>query len=114
MACAFAGPQAPGAPRPWRGAALRRSLDAGDLGEVAAALCALASPPAADLDALARRLAPGPQRDAIAALQRARWGQDGDGAAAARAALRAAFARGPEWLETAPGDDAPLPPLYPR
>ena len=93
---------------------LRRALDTGDLGDVAGALCGLASPPAPDLDALAVLLAPGAQREAIAALQRARWGQDGDGAAAARAAVRAAFSRGPDWLDR--GDDAegPLPPLYPR
>src|SRR5690606_105816 len=60
---------------------LRKALDTGDLGDVADALCALASPPAADLDALSRRLVAGPQRDAVAGLQRARWGQ-GEGTAA--------------------------------
>src|SRR5690606_20105999 len=100
--------------RPWQGSALRRALDAGDLGDVGAALCALASPAATDLDDLSRMLEPGPQREAIAALQRARWGRDEGGAAQARAAVRAAFARGPGWL---PGDsriEDPLPPLYPR
>ncbi|GHD73981.1 membrane protein [Luteimonas padinae] len=97
------------------GPALRRALDTGDLGEVAEALCALATPPAADLDALSVRLAPGPQREAIAGLQRARWGQDGAGAAQARAAVRAAFARGPDWLDGGDaGDDGLLPPHYPR
>lgn len=100
--------------RPARGAALRTALDAGDLGEVADALCALAAPPAADLDALARMLASGPQRDAIAALQRARWGRDEGAAAGARAAVRAAFAGGPDWLEVAVDGDDVLPPLYPR
>lgn len=97
------------------GPALRRALDTGDLGEVAEALCALATPPAADLDALSARLAPGPQREAIAGLQRARWGQDGAGAAQARAAVRAAFMRGPDWLDgDDAGDDGLLPPHYPR
>ena len=100
--------------RPWRGSALRKALDTGDLGEVAAALCALASPAAADLDALSRRLAPGPQREAVASLQRARWGADEGGAAEARARVRAAFARGPDWQAQGDDRDGPLPPLYPR
>lgn len=107
----------PGGPAASRshGPALRTALDAGDLGEVAAALCALATPPVADLDALSARLAPGPQREAIAGLQRARWGQDGAGAAQARAAVRAAFMRGPDWLDgDDAGDDGLLPPHYPR
>jgi hypothetical protein len=94
--------------------ALRKALDTGDLGDVTVALCALASPPAGDLDALARQLAPGPQRDAIAALQRARWGQDEGSAAQARAMVRTAFARGLEWLSPEVDGAAPLPPLYPR
>ncbi|GGJ98976.1 BatD family protein [Luteimonas terricola] len=106
--------RSPGARRPWQGSALRRVLDTGDLGDVSAALCALASPAAADLDALSRMLAPGPQREAIAALQRARWGQDEGGASQARAAVRAAFARGPDWLPRDSDIDPPLPPLYPR
>lgn len=103
------------ASRSSHGPALRTALDTGDLGEVAAALCALATPPVADLDALSARLAPGPQREAIAGLQRARWGQDGAGAAQARAAVRAAFMRGPDWLDgDDAGDDGLLPPHYPR
>ena len=93
---------------------LEDELDTGDAGDDAAALCALASPPAADLDALSGMLAPGPQRTAIAALQRARWGQGEGGAAEARAAIRAAFARGPDWLASDGAEDGPLPPLYPR
>src|SRR5690606_975682 len=96
------------------GAALRKALDTGDLGEVSAALCALASPPAADLDGLTMRLAPGPQRAAIGQPQRARWGQGGDGAAEARSAVRAAFARGADWIDADAGEDALLPPHYPR
>jgi hypothetical protein len=91
---------------------LKRALDAGDLGDVAEALCALADPPAADLDAVRERLADEAQREAVARLQRARWG-GGDGTAA-RAALRSAFADGPRWRERDAGEAEPLPPLYPR
>lgn len=104
----------PAASRRGAGMALRKALDTGDLGDVATALCGLASPPVGDLDALARLLAPGPQRDAIALLQQARWGQAEGGAAAARTAVRAAFASGPQWLADDADDTGPLPPLYPR
>lgn len=91
--------------------ALRHALDVGDLGEVAAALCALATPPANDLDALSSRLDDSTQLRAIAQLQAARWG--GGDAATARAAVRAAFAAGPRW-RTDPREGKPLlPPLYP-
>ncbi|QSX78632.1 BatD family protein [Agrilutibacter solisilvae] len=90
---------------------LRQALDTGDLGDVAQALCAMASPPARDVDDVRARLADASQRDAVDALQRARWG-DGDGVGARRL-LREAFARGPRWH--APVVNAPslLPPLYP-
>ncbi|WP_223877962.1 BatD family protein [Luteimonas sp. MC1825] len=91
--------------------ALRRALDTGDLGDVAHALCAFATPPAADLDALADRIEPGPQRAAIALLQQARWG--GGDAASARTAVRAAFAAGARWQTASTPADADLPPLYP-
>lgn len=94
--------------------ALRHALDAGDLGEVEAALCGLASPPARDLDALASLLAPGPQRDAIRALQRTRWGGDAGGVVQTRARIREVFRPGPRWQDGAEPDEEPLPPLYPR
>lgn len=115
-AAADATAAAPGA-RPGRGGpgtALRKALDTGDLADVATALCALSSPPSPDLDALSRLLAPGAQRDALATLQQVRWGPGEDTAAAARAAVREAFARGPEWLPRGDPDDPALPPLYPR
>lgn len=90
---------------------LKRALEVGDLGEVGEVLCALAVPPAADLDALQARLADPAQRDAVQTLQRARWG-DGD-AAAARAAVRDAFRRGPRWRQAEAVVSEPLPPLYP-
>ncbi|WP_407352552.1 BatD family protein [Luteimonas sp. R10] len=92
---------------------LRTALDTADLGEVADALCGLASPPADDLDALRAQLADPAQRAALDALQRARWA--GGDAAAARSAVREAFAGG---LRRPPAAAAakpsPLPPLYPE
>ena len=94
--------------------ALQRVLSVGDPSEVEQALCALASPPATSLEALSQQIADPAQRGALLRLQQARWA-DGD-IAAAREALREAFARGPAWS----GDAAPagpatdlLPPLYP-
>jgi len=57
------------------------------------------------------RLDDAAQRDAIAQLQRARWG-DGDGSVA-RTKLRTAFANGPRWRKTAAATRESLPPLYP-
>ena len=92
---------------------LKRALDRGDLGDVAETLCAMASPPIADLDALRPRLDDPQQIAAVEALQRARW-SDGDGVAA-RMALRDAFKRGPRWRAAKKEVvDEPLPPLYPR
>ena len=90
---------------------LRRALADGDLGDIAAALCASARPVVDDLDQLAPLLADPRQREAIASLQRARW-KDGD-PAAARSALREAFRNGPRWQRAAASSPGPLPPLYP-
>lgn len=92
--------------------ALKRALETGDLGDVADALCASAVPVAHDLDAVRERLDDPMQRQAIAALQQARWG-DGD-AAVARRMLREAFARAPQWRNEHAPPEEPLPPLYPR
>jgi hypothetical protein len=91
---------------------LRRTLAEGDLGAIAETLCALASPPVADLDALRERLDDPAQRDAIISLQRARWG--GGDAAAARAAVRKAFTAGARWTSLPSSNRELLPPLYPR
>jgi hypothetical protein len=89
-----------------------RTLARGDRGEIARMLCAMASPPAADLDEVRERLADPSQRAAVRGLQRARWGL-GD-PAAATAAVRIAFADGPRWREREIPAAAPLlPPLYP-
>lgn len=91
---------------------LKRVLDAGDLGDIGDALCAMSSPAAADLDALLQRLDDAAQRDAIEQLRRARWG--GGDPASARAALREGFKRGPVWRRVETGPSSPLPPLYPE
>lgn len=93
--------------------ALTRALTRGDLTGIVHALCATATPAAADLDAVRARLADPAQRAAVDALQRARWG-DGD-AGATLATLRAAFASGPRWrTQASASTPALLPPLYPE
>jgi hypothetical protein len=63
------------------------------------------------LGALSPALREGPQREAIAALQRARFA----GGEAPGAQLRDAFAKGFHWLASPSAkDDGRLPPLYPR
>jgi hypothetical protein len=99
-------------PSPVDASMLRRTLAEGDLGAIADALCALATPPVKDLDTLHARLDDDMQRDAITLLQRARWG--GGNAPAARAALRKAFADGPRWKPAKQEGQELLPPLYPR
>ena len=100
--------------QPTRPRELQHALQAGDPGEVEQALRALATPPASSLDALAASLRDPAQRQALRQLQLARWA--GGDMTAARAALRAAFAKGPAWRdaggETEPGTEL-LPPLYP-
>jgi len=90
---------------------LRRALDSGSLDEVADAVRQLHAPPLRDLDTVIAQLARADQRTALEALRRARWA-DGDGPSA-RAALRKAFADGPQWRPAAVVEQAPLPPLYP-
>lgn len=91
---------------------LRRVLDTGTLEDVAITLCAMASPPVVDVDALQQRLDDPRQHEAVALLQRARWA-GGDGVAA-RSALRSAFSQAPRWKVVAKSVEEPLPPLYPR
>ena len=94
-------------------ATLRRALDTGSLADVADALVALAPVPCVGIDAVRDALADARQRDAVDLLQRARWA-DGDGRAA-RAALRQAFADGPQWRRpAAKGEATLLSPLYPE
>lgn len=92
-------------------AELKRALDTGDLDDVGVVLRGMATPPAADLDALQAALADPAQRQAIDQLRRVRWA-DGDGVQA-RTQLRDAFARPPAWKQNAVATEELLPPLYP-
>jgi len=105
-------PQGDTPPPPSGQVDLKRLIDRGDLGDVADALCAMAHPPARDLDEARERLADPAQREAVDELQRARWG--GGSAVTAREALRRAFASGPQWRSVPTRTASPLPPLYPH
>jgi len=98
-------------PAPANLSSLKRALDTGDLGDVVEALGALATPPTREVGALQQHLDDPAQRDALAQLERARWG-DGDGMAARRA-LRTAFRDGPRWRRVSKDARELLPPLYP-
>ncbi|HYG04780.1 MAG TPA: BatD family protein [Stenotrophomonas sp.] len=98
-----------GAPRPTL-VELRRALDHGGLDEVAQLLCAMAG--VSELDEVVARLESATQSDAIQALQRARWGGEGD-VVQARQRLREAFRAGPQWRQDPAADASELPPLYP-
>jgi hypothetical protein len=91
---------------------LKRALEIGSLGDVADVLQAMAAPPARDIDELLARLDDPQQRDALDALQRARWG-NGDGVRA-RQVLKGAFANGPRWRGAPAPAPSLLPPLYPE
>lgn len=93
-------------------AGFAKALDHGDFEDVATRLCALAWPPAEDVDEVQTRLVDPAQREAVAAMQRARWG-NGDGVAARRL-MRNAFSGGPQWREASVEPSSPLSPLYPR
>ena len=92
--------------------AFRQALAQGDLAAIADALCAAATPPAPDLDAVCARLDDVAQIAAVRMLQQARWGQGKAGAALA--ALREAFKSGPHWRPIPVAEKPLLPPLYPR
>ncbi|HVJ37314.1 MAG TPA: BatD family protein [Stenotrophomonas sp.] len=89
---------------------LRRAIDQGGLDEVARCLCLMAG--VAELDEVIARLDSAPQREAIAAMQRARWAGEGD-VTQARQRLREAFRSAPQWHARAPDRNSELPPLYP-
>ncbi|MCS3808049.1 hypothetical protein FHY19_001041 [Xanthomonas arboricola] len=91
-------------------AELRRALDSGGMDDVAAVLCGMAG--VADIDSVLAALADPAQRAAVARMQRARWGGDGD-VAGARSALREAFAKGPRWRHASAAEPEVLAPLYP-
>lgn len=91
---------------------LKQALASGDLAAIAEALCATATPSAADLDGVRAALDDASQQDAVMALQEARWGR-GD-PVSALASMREAFARGPRWKRARRSEKSLLPPLYPR
>lgn len=96
----------------WSDRDFARVLDTGGLDDVAAFLCASASPPQRELETLATRLHDPAQRDALERLQQAQWG--GGDVAAARAGLRAAFKGSPRSQANAAVETELLAPLYPR
>lgn len=89
---------------------LRRALDTGGMDDVATVLCGMAG--VADIDSVLAALSDPAQRAAVAQMQRARWGGDGD-VTAARAALREAFANGPRWHHATAAEPEVLASLYP-
>ncbi|MEB2230397.1 BatD family protein [Xanthomonas campestris pv. campestris] len=89
---------------------LRRALDTGGMDDVATVLCGMAG--VADIDSVLAALSDPAQRAAVAQMQRARWGGDGD-VTAARAALREVFANGPRWHHATAAEPEVLAPLYP-
>ncbi|MFB9010313.1 BatD family protein [Xanthomonas arboricola] len=91
-------------------AELRRALDTGGMDDVAAVLCGMAG--VADIDSVLAALSDPAQRAAVAQMQRARWGGDGD-VTSARSALREAFAKGPRWRHATAAEPEVLAPLYP-
>ena len=106
----------PSSPQPLRKDDLKGALDSADLARIAQTLQRMATPPAADLDALKSRLQPAQQIEAIDALQAALWGNGRIAPDAALASLRQAFRDGPQWrtATTAKTAKSELPPLYPE
>ena len=106
----------PSSPQPLRKDDLKDALDSADLARIAQTLQRMATPPAADLDALKSRLQPAQQIEAIDALQAALWGNGRIAPDAALASLRQAFRDGPQWrtATTAKTAKSELPPLYPE
>ncbi|MCO5055220.1 BatD family protein [Thermomonas sp.] len=90
---------------------LSRALANGDFAKISLALTRQAGLAADDLEAVVARLDEQAQRDAVVLLQSAQWG--GGSAIEARKALRAAFAGGARWKDSAPKAAELLPPLYP-
>ncbi len=92
-------------------AELRQLLDTGSLDEVIATLAGMGG--LRGLDDVLAALAEPDQRQALQAMQAARWSRSGGGVAVARQALRRAFHDGPHWRQVASTDHTGLAPLYP-
>ena len=101
---------APGADRAAR-TALRRALDTESLADVARQLCTMAG--VGRLEQVIERLDDPRQREALQALQQARWAGQGN-VPVVRRQLKAAFQEGPRWSPPASVATSGLPPLYPR
>ena len=100
-------------PRAAPRAALKKALADGDLADITDALCASVDPPAPGVDSLRARIGDEAQREALDALQRARWA-DGD-PRRARELARKAFARGVSGVRVPSAQSREvLPPLYPH
>ena len=91
-------------------AELRRALDAESLAEVADVLCAMAG--VSRLELVLARLGDERQRQALQALQKARWAGEGD-LPGVRRELKQAFHDGPHWSAPVTSTHTGLPPLYP-
>lgn len=104
------GATGPAAARPGT-AELRRALDTDGLAEVTTLLCAMAG--VSRLEQVVTRLDDARQREALLALQRARWAGEGE-LPAVRRQVREAFRDGPHWSAQAKIAQTDLPPLYPR
>lgn len=102
---------ASGAGRPSRGD-LRRALDHEGLDEIVALLAAMGGV-RSDLDTVLAQLADPDQRQALRALQAARWSAASGDTGQARQALRRVFHDGPHWQAAAAPTNTALPPLYP-
>ncbi|MDY1032774.1 BatD family protein [Stenotrophomonas sp. CFBP8980] len=89
---------------------LRRALDAESFAEVAAVLCAMAG--VSRLELVQAKLGDERQRQALQALQKARWAGDGD-LPDVRRELKQAFHDGPHWSAPVTSTQTGLPPLYP-
>lgn len=92
-------------------AQLRQQLDTGGLDEVIASLALMGG--VADLQGVLERLHDPAQREALLAMQAARWSPQGGNVAQARQALRRAFHDGPHWQPASAIDHTGLAPLYP-
>lgn len=88
----------------------RRLLETGSFAEIGDALCAMAG--VSRLEQVIAALDDAPQREALQAMQKARWAGDGD-LPAVRGLLRRAFHDGPHWSAKVASPHTGLPPLYP-
>ncbi|MCS4232004.1 oxygen tolerance protein BatD [Stenotrophomonas maltophilia] len=93
-----------------RVAELRRALDVESFADVAALLCAMAG--VSRLEQVMARLGDDRQRQALQALQKARWAGEGE-LPDVRRELKQAFHDGPHWSAPVISTQTGLPPLYP-